>query len=68
MDSTQGHVHYAVFSGNEAGIRRISYEFCEDLFREHVIYAEARIAPHLLAGPQLPLKYIIDRICLSSAW
>ena len=42
--------------GNEAGIRRVAYEFCEDLFREHVIYAEARLAPRLLAGPKLTAK------------
>lgn len=40
---------FIFFRGNEAAIRRISYEFCEDLKRDNIIYAEARMCPQLLA-------------------
>ena len=38
------------FSGDEAAVERIAYEFCEDQAECGVFYFEARYCPHLLAS------------------
>ena len=48
----EGFRHTCAVMQTEQALERVAYEFCEDLAKENIVYAEVRFAPHLhtLAG------------------
>ncbi|KAF8778300.1 Adenosine deaminase like protein [Argiope bruennichi] len=49
-----------VIAGDEEAIERIAFEFCEDAAREHLLYAETRYSPHLLATEGFPPERVVE--------
>ena len=54
------YVFTPIVAGCEETIERIGYEFCEDQARSHVLYCEARYAPHLLVGDTLSARQVVE--------
>ena len=44
-------------SGDEDALRRIAYEFCEDVALEGILYCEVRYSPHLFANSMANPEY-----------